>query len=551
MSTKSLPKGALLQKNKNGFSYAYFPQYFYDAQSDTKRKGRHKKLYIGKVDEAGNFYPNKAYLTNPKLTRKDVGKTQIVASSSPISTRSFGSIHLLNELAQKTELIKDMESVFGKVISDQLFSLACFMLMTQNSSLYLYSSWAKGFCLKNRNSMDSQAISRLLKNVGENEQLVQELFKKRIKRIKKKEFLAYDSCKIGSEAQNINDVRWAPSKSGAMQQEFGLALLCGQTSKMPVMYRTIPGNMADVKTVKDLICRWEELGITKDVTAILDRGYNSQINMTELCANGIQFVIGQRVNTNLAKETIEDHMADFWMSSSYLEEYGLYAVSAQKEIKNEQGKKYRIWVHAYRSDRNSDLELRSFYKKLSLYEKLWLSGKASKTSELYKYFEPTEQDVGAQALVRNHNAIDEAVRYKGFFCFASNKVSDPKTALEIYRGRDCVEKTFKNLQTELDMDTSGVHNDFTLHGKLLVCFVALTLLAELSYRMEQTTVVEGQDYDRLYDEYSVNQVLFELNNIKLITIGNAEPRVSEFTKKQELIYRRLGVKTPAEINVTL
>lgn len=43
-------------------------------------------------------------------------------------------------------------------------------------------------------------------------------------------------------------------------------------------------NVPDVKTVHDLMCRWDDIGIVKEATAVLDRGYACAENLGELCA---------------------------------------------------------------------------------------------------------------------------------------------------------------------------------------------------------------------------------------------------------------------------
>ena len=77
-------------------------------------------------------------------------------------------------------------------------------------------------------------------------------FQTRALHVRATEYLSYDSTKIASTSRNINDVRWAPSKSGNYQQEVSLVILCGQKSRIPVMFRVLPGNVPDVKTVHDL-----------------------------------------------------------------------------------------------------------------------------------------------------------------------------------------------------------------------------------------------------------------------------------------------------------
>ena len=105
-----IPDGALLQKSKNNVSYVYFPSYYYDKDAKTHNKEKQKRLYIGKV-VGGEFVPNKKYLTNPELSRKDVGSlVSAPADLSKIQTRSLGATSLLNSLANNLNFPKKLHS---------------------------------------------------------------------------------------------------------------------------------------------------------------------------------------------------------------------------------------------------------------------------------------------------------------------------------------------------------------------------------------------------------------------------------------------------------
>ena len=68
----------------------------------------------------------------------------------------------------------------------------------------------------------------------------------------------------------------------------------------------------------------------------------------------------------------------------------------------------------------------------------------NESATIKSLFEPTEREPGdGSCLVRNFEMIDREIRYKGFFAFASNSISTARGALAVYRGRDCVEKTFQ------------------------------------------------------------------------------------------------------------
>ena len=542
---KKIPDGALLQKSKNNVSYVYFPSYYYDKNAKTHNKEKQKRLYIGKVVN-GEFIPNKKYLANPELSRKDVGS--LIAESADLSkirSRSFGATFLLQTLAEKYGLAEDLTSVYGEELANQLLSLAMFMTLESQSALSLYPLWQRRFWVPSDRDMPSQYTSRLLCKLGEDEASLNEFFRARAKHVRASEYLSYDSTKIASTSKNINDVRWAPSKAGNYQQEISLAVLCGQKSRIPVMFRVLPGNVPDVRTVHDLLCHWDEIGIVKDATAVLDRGYTSNDNLVELCDLGVKFVVGQKTSLKLVRDCIEQNMPKFWESKCYIGEFNLYGVSHQTHVTGSDKKQHPVWVHVFRSDQNCSVATATLERKLVEYEQAWINGTASKSAPIKSLFELTEREPGdGSCLVRNFEMIDREIRYKGFFAFASNSISTAREALAVYRGRDCVEKTFSNLQTGLDLCSTGVHHDATLRGKLLICLIALTMLAALSYEMENEKTVDDQKLPRLYQHFTVNSLLHEIMNIQMISGPGISPRLTEATQKQLVIYDRVGISRP-------
>ena len=540
-----LPEGALLQKSSNGVSYVYLPSYYYDRNARTKNKEKQKRLYIGKFVD-GKFVPNRKYLANPGLTRKDAGSViREDIDLSQITTRTLGKTTLLLGVAAKSGLDRDLQTVYGEGIAGELLTLALFMAENSDSALSLCELWQRGNVCPTLTRLSSQYIGRLLARVGAEQALMQQFFSERIRHVKAHEYLSYDSTKIASESENIDDVRWAPSKSGNYRQEISLAILCGHRSRIPVMFRVIPGNVPDVKTLRDLLCRWEELGIDGEATAVLDRGYNSLENLGEMCRNSVRFIAGQKVSANLVKEAIDEHMPEFWGSRHYLGDHNLYAVTHDAKVSDSEGGAHSVHIHLFRSDANASLASAGLERRMKSYEKQWEEGTASKQSELYKLYRLTAAVPGdGSRLRRDFDAIDGRLRYQGFFAFVSNHVRTAGEALDIYRGRDCVEKTFKNLQTGLDLKSAGVHHNETLQGKLLVCMIALSMIAGLSYEMEKEKTISGKHYERLYKNYSLNELLGELANIRLIGMPGHEPRISEMTSKQKLIYARVGVPEP-------
>ena len=79
-------------------------------------------------------------------------------------------------------------------------------------------------------------------------------------------------------------------------------------------------------------------------------------------------------------------------------------------------------------------------------------------------------------------SIIKAKRYFGFFALISNETMDAIAALELYRNKGVVEKTFGNLKERLNMRRTLVSSEQSLDGKLFIQFVAQIYLSHIKNR---------------------------------------------------------------------
>ena len=130
-------------------------------------------------------------------------------------------------------------------------------------------------------------------------------------------------------------------------------------------------------------------------------------------------------------------------------------------------------------------------------------------------------------------AIDAARERYGFLVLISNEVKDPVTALSLYRMRDIVEKAFWNIKERLNLRRTLTSSESALEGKLFVEFVALIYLSYIKKKMEDAG---------LFSKYTMHELLDELDVIECFTEPGKAPVQGEVLKKQEQIYRDLGVE---------
>jgi len=116
-------KGIKTQKI-SGVQYVYKDTPYWDCE---KKQNRHKRDYIGKIDDDGNFIPNKNY--ECRQYEKELCGVSTVQSSSIAERSYYGATFLLDCIGKTTGLTQDIETVFGTEKARKILSLAYFMVL--------------------------------------------------------------------------------------------------------------------------------------------------------------------------------------------------------------------------------------------------------------------------------------------------------------------------------------------------------------------------------------------------------------------------------------
>jgi transposase len=101
------------------------------------------------------------------------------------------------------------------------------------------------------NDIPSQRISELIDCIKEDAK--QNFFLLQSKRRLEEEYLAYDTTSISSYSKLLKHVKYGVNKEHDPLPQINLALLFGESSRLAVCYRKLPGNMSDVKTIGNML----------------------------------------------------------------------------------------------------------------------------------------------------------------------------------------------------------------------------------------------------------------------------------------------------------
>ena len=261
-----------------------------------------------------------------------------------------------------------------------------------------------------------------------------------------------------------------------------------------------------------------------------------------------KFLIGAKLGLKIVKSVLDEVRGSTMIDwSHYDEETGLYTMTFTKEwnykeIKPRKGEtledKRRIYVHLYYNDQRCADERLTFAKKLTRLEQELLTGERNPAHEASyeQYFVVKETPKRGITVKPKQDAIDEAQRNFGYFALMTNGVKDPQEAVRIYRFKDTVEKSFGNLKDRLAMRRMSVSSEEHFEAKLFIQFIALIYLAYIKKGMENA---------KLFKNYTLQELLDELDVIEYYQQPGREHHLSEISKRQAGLYQQLGFKTPA------
>lgn len=529
----------VLVKNKlSGVTYVYESVGYWDKE---KKQARNRRKCIGKLDPVtGQFIPSH------KIDLEDLSsqaKKRGPQPTSEIKRRFYGATYLFDAIGEKLGVTKDLQACFPDIYQ-QILSLSYYLVLEDRNPMSRFPKWALTHVHPYGKEIPSQRSSEILGLITESAKL--KFFISQGKGRLEKEFLAYDITSISSYSTSLKQVKYGLNKENDSLPQINLALLFGENSRLPVYYRKLPGNITDVKTLQNLLADIDFLNLEK-VQLVMDRGFYSEGNINALFRQHYKFLIATRTSLLFVRRKLDEVRNSLVSRPHYSSKYGLYYDSfmldwdyseTQKRSGEVTNDNRRIYLHVFYNDQRATDDKIALNKMLDSLEYELNTGNRNPEHEKQyaKYYEIHETPVRGVTLTPKQEAISAAEKYYGYFALLSNGVKDPLEALEIYRSKDLIEKAFGNLKERLNMRRTSVSSEENLEGKLFVQFVALIYLSYIKKAMSD---------HNLFKDYTLQELLDELDVIERFEQPGHKPRVGEITQKQKNLYAFLGVDSPA------
>ena len=240
---------------------------------------------------------------------------------SVVHKRSFyGATYLFDAIGKKLGITKDLKHCFPDSYK-QILSIAYYLILEDRNPLSRFPKWASTHTHPFNKNIPSQRSSELFASISEDAK--QNFFLLQGKRRLEKEFLAYDTNSISSYSKLLKQVEYGLNKDHDPLPQINLALLFGEKSGLPVYFRKLPGNIADVKTIQNMLSDVDFLKLDK-VNFVMDRGFYSEDDINAFYEKHYKFLIAAKTSLTFVQQKLDEVRESMVTRKHFSSKYGLY-----------------------------------------------------------------------------------------------------------------------------------------------------------------------------------------------------------------------------------
>jgi transposase len=141
----------------------------------------------------------------------------------------------------------------------------------------------------------------------------------------------------------------------------------------------------------------------------------------------------------------------------------------------------------------------------------------------------------------NEPAIEAELETAGCLILLSNWVEDTQEALNIYRSKDFIEKSFEHFKEKLGLERIHLKNSRRLESKFFVAFVALILISRIYQVMSDA---------RLFKKLTYKSVIRKIRRLSYFYDINKNVTLNTITKEVRNLFEIFKVPIPSEENIS-
>ena len=522
------PKTTKIQK-RNGDSYVY--------QVTGKTYKKDKKYTVDNRKMIGKMIDDEWMIPNEYFSQyyPDISIEQEAPKFS--DTLRIGCFLVIQKLFKDLQLEELINSVFGESTAF-IEDIVSYIISNESCTFQYYSNYMRNHPALDKSYRDDTQISRLLKCSIKEEDI--NLFMHAWNQMNKTIeciYIGYDSTNFNTSAQGIELADYGHPKVDEGLPQYNLAYAVKQIDSTPLFYELNDGSVIDNTELEIMLEEAKEYGYEK-IGILMDRGYISEKNIKMLRNKGYEYILMMKQNQTICQEIIKEYGAAIQsLEGYYISEHEVYGTTVKKELYGEE-----VSIHIYYDDVRASEEKIAMMSKYDGWEKELekkVEKKIATEGELKKYKNAFklryDQNGYLLSYQRNSRAIKEELRKVGFFFIITSEDMDTVKTLDVYRGRDNIEKMFRSLKSGIDFNKARVYSTESLKSKIFITFIAMIIRNAMFQKMENLRRKNRK-------AFTISEMISELENIECTknNVGKYRRRYA-LTSKQKQILKQFDI----------
>lgn len=483
---------------------------------------------------------------SPSRSQPEADALQPLAANG-VRVEEIGRVGLLGSLARSSGLADCLWKSFGIGDGMRILRLAMHQVCDEGA-VYLALDWWDDIGGADMSGLSSSAAGSLLAGIGRDVAARRAFFAEWLRTCGMPKALIHDTTSISTYSSDLELAEWGYNRDGDSLPQVNLALVAAKANRLPVWYRTLPGSVPDVASLKGTSAMLRDLGL-EDFSFTLDKGFYSRDNLVDMLDGGICFIIGIPLHLKQARKLVARHLGALAKFKRRFLAGGTPVghVPCQFQVERRDGTAADLPAHLYFSaERRHQMSMRIEKTVLELAEKAerlsfdspqqarrWLE---ENTRSFARFFGVVPRD-GRSVLAVKPNRVANALKSQGLTLIVTSPPADASEApareevLEDYRSRDLAEKLFDAYKNATGNDRLRTGGDQAAEGRVFLAFVSLVLRALLENKLREAS---------LKSRLAVPEVMAMLKKIKQLVPISGKPLLLEVPKKSRDLIMAMG-----------
>jgi transposase len=290
-----------------------------------------------------------------------------------------------------------------------------------------------------------------------------------------------------------------------------------QEEGIPVFHKTFDGNIADSRTLHDLITTLSGYKLKRG-TIVYDRGITSSRNIADIRALKWETVCGIPLTDALKKvwRPLLPKSRRLSMSDRVkLNQTNFYVITRSHTIQQVKGTLHLCF------NTRKQVELRDSRRdEIVEAQNLLRNGRSIKDG-LGKYFDKKHEII--------ESVLEDAEKFDGYSCVFATRALSKSEVIHIYFDKDLVEKAFRSIKGVIKLQPIRHWLAHRVVAHVFICYLSYLLLSLLKFHLKDKGITPEEALDELEGMY---KVYFRDPKNRMII-----DRVVTISKKQEIILK--------------